>query len=167
MHRPCPCSSKISGLSSFCACIAYFLLQFILVILFFQLFACHKHCWGRVCMFALRQFLPQTWEKWWKSSRNWWGHCSFHNKSKIKGLTKLNHRHLLSCNRAFCLFFFCLWGHSLYWVVMLFLHKHAGSCIKKQWFWHICKLLLLYSKDVQELCCISCSPKRGVQLVYK
>lgn len=105
MQCRCPCSSKISIFSSFWACIAYFLLQFILVI-FFQLFACHKHCWGRVCMFALRQFLPQTWEKWWKSSRNWWGHCSFHNKSKIKGLTKLNHRHLLSCNRAFCLFSF-------------------------------------------------------------
>lgn len=165
MQRPCPCSSKISIFSSFWACIAYFLLQFILVI-FFQLFACHKHCWGRVCMFALRQFLPQTWEKWWKSSRNWWGHCSFHNKSKIKGLTKLNHRHLLSCNRAFCLFsFFFVFEDILF--TELSCYFSISSCMKKQWFWHVCKLLLLYSKDVQELCCISCSPKRGVQLVYK
>lgn len=170
MQRPCPCSSKISIFSSFWASIAYFLLQFILVILFF--FSCLH-----VINTAEGEFACLLSDSFYHKPEKSDGRVAgtdedivlFTTKAKLKvsqsSITVICF--LVIVPFVFFLFFFCLWGHSLYWVVMLFLHKHAGSCMKKQWFWHVCKLFLLYSKDVQELCCIFCSPKRGVQLVYK
>lgn len=170
MQRPCPCSSKISIFSSFWASIAYFFIT--IYISYFIFFSCLH-----VINTAEGEFACLLSDSFYHKPEKSDGRVAgtdedivlFTTKAKLKvsqsSITVICF--LVIVPFVFFLFFFCLWGHSLYWVVMLFLHKHAGSCMKKQWFWHVCKLFLLYSKDVQELCCISCSPKRGVQLVYK